>query len=86
LLPTTRKNLKDLGAFAGPEEIEDRLGFTVQAYADDIIFISRTTQGMKLMLSKVEEFTRWAKMEINIKKSATASYLMDSNRYRCSLA
>jgi hypothetical protein len=74
LLQTIGKNLKDVGAFVGPEEVEDRVGFTVQAYADDVIFVSRTIQGMKLMLSKLEEFTRWAKMEVNVEKCAPASY------------
>jgi hypothetical protein len=54
LLQTSGKNLKELGAFVGPEEVEDRVGLTVEASADDLIFISRTTQGMKLMPSKLE--------------------------------
>jgi hypothetical protein len=79
-------NLKDLGAFIGPDEAEERIGFSVQAYADDVIFISRTVRGMTHMLNKFEEFTKWAKMEVNVKKCATASYLIDGNRHRCCLA
>jgi hypothetical protein len=86
LLQADGTSLKHLGAFVGPQDADDRIGFTVQAYADDVIFISRTIQGMKRMLSKLEEFTRWAKMEVNVKKCATAPYLIDSNRHRCSLA
>jgi hypothetical protein len=37
---------------------------------------------MKLMLNRLEEFMRWAKMEVNVKKWTTASYLIDSNRHR----
>jgi hypothetical protein len=86
LLQTVGTNLKQLGAFVGPHEAEDRIGFGIQAYADDVIVISRTTQGMKLILRKLEEFTRWSHLEVNVKKCATASYLIDSNRHRCSLA
>jgi hypothetical protein len=38
------------------------------------------------MLGKLEDFTRWAKMEVNVKKCNTASYVEDSNRHRCSPA
>jgi hypothetical protein len=86
LLQTVGKNLKDQGAFVGPEEGEDRIQFTVQAPPDDLIFISRTTHGMKLTPSKLEELTRWEKMEVSVKKCATRSYLMDSNRRHCGLA
>jgi hypothetical protein len=41
---------------------------------------------MNQMLGELEEFTRWATMEVNVKKCATASYLIDGNRHRCSLA
>jgi hypothetical protein len=41
---------------------------------------------MKLTLSKLEEFTRWGKMEVDVKECAPASYLMGSNRHPCSLA
>jgi hypothetical protein len=86
LLQTVGTNLQNLGASVGPEEAEDRVKFTVQSYADDVIFISRTAEGMRLMLRKLEEFARWSRMDVNVKKCATASYLLDKNRHRCSLS
>jgi hypothetical protein len=41
---------------------------------------------MKLMLNKLKEFTRWVTMDVNVKKCATASSLIDSNGHRCRLA
>jgi hypothetical protein len=58
LLQAIVMNLKDIGAFVGPEEAEHQIGFPVQAYADDVIFIPRTVFGMKRMLNKLEEFAR----------------------------
>jgi hypothetical protein len=86
LLQAVGTNLKDFGTFIGPEEAEDRIEFPVQAYADDIIFISRTIYGMKRMLNKLEEFARCSKMEVNVKRCATVSYIINSNRHRCCLA
>jgi hypothetical protein len=37
------------------------------------------------MLEALEHFTNWSQMEVNVKKCATASYLLDDNRHRCSL-
>jgi hypothetical protein len=34
----------------------------------------------------LEDFVDWSRMEVNVKKCATASYLKDMNRHRCSLA
>jgi hypothetical protein len=42
LLQTVGTSLKHLGAFVGPQDADDRIGFTVQAYAEDVIFISGT--------------------------------------------
>jgi hypothetical protein len=83
---SSRDESERLWAFVGPEEAEHRIGFLIQAYADDVIFISRTVPGMKRILIKIEEFARWSKMEVNVKKCATASYLIDINRHRYCLA
>jgi hypothetical protein len=70
-------------AFIGPEE--DRVMFTVQAYTDDIIFISKTAEDIGKMLRILERFVNWSKMEVNVKKCATISYLCDGNRRQSSL-
>jgi hypothetical protein len=71
------------GAFVGPAE--ERIGFTTQTYADDIIFIARKRENIQKMLEVLEDFTNWSQMEVNVKRCATASYLLDMNRRRCSL-
>jgi hypothetical protein len=38
------------------------------------------------MFEVFEDFVNWSKMEVNVKKCATASYLKDMNRQRFSLA
>jgi hypothetical protein len=38
------------------------------------------------MLEVLADFVDWSKMEVNVKKCTTASYLKDMNRQRCSLA
>jgi hypothetical protein len=65
---------------------EGPINFTIQAYADDIIFISKEPKGIDKMLKVLEQFVEWSKMEANTKKCMTASYLADSSRHRCSLA
>jgi hypothetical protein len=72
------------GALTGPAE--DQIRLTVQAYAGDIIFISNDPDGVAEMLQVLEDFVDSSKMEVNEKKCATASYLIDLNRHRCSLA
>jgi hypothetical protein len=57
-----------------------------QAYADDVVFISKDANGVAAMLQVLEEFVDWSRMEVNVKKCATASSLRDGNRHRCSLA
>jgi hypothetical protein len=73
-----------MGTFVG--QSDDRVGFEIQAYADDVIFISRKPEGIEHMLQVLETFVRWSRMEINVKKCATASYLQDVNGHRSSLA
>jgi hypothetical protein len=41
---------------------------------------------MQQMLNKVENFTQWAHMEVNVKKCNTSSYLIDEDRHRRGLA
>jgi hypothetical protein len=84
LLQAVQKECKLHGAFVGPAG--NRVGFTVQAYADDVIFISKTACGVGSMLRVLERFVDWSRMEVNVKKCSTASYLLDMNRHRSSLA
>jgi hypothetical protein len=56
--------------------------FVVQAYADDIVFMSDRKEGIKDMLLTLEEFTSWARMEVNHKKCETASYILDRDGHR----
>jgi hypothetical protein len=56
--------------------------FTVQAYADDVVFISDDPRGIDQMLRVLDDFTAWSRMEINVKKCATASYVYDDDKRR----
>jgi hypothetical protein len=73
------------GAAVDPDDAEISHRFTIQAYADDVIFISRTVDDMNEMLRKLEDFVRWSQMEVNVKKSAVASYMLDEHGHRSSL-
>jgi hypothetical protein len=83
LLQAVTSECGHLGALTG--SAEDKIRLTVQAYADDVIFISNSPEGVEQMLQVLEEFVDWSRMEVNVKKCATASYLRDMNRHRCSL-
>jgi hypothetical protein len=72
-----------VGAFVGPAE--ERIGFSSQAYADDVILIAGKPERVQRMLEILEDFTNWTQMQGNVKKCATASSLRDENRRRCSL-
>jgi hypothetical protein len=72
-----------LGAWIGLDGEE--VDFAVQAYADDVIFISKEAHGVRSMLEVLERFVDWSRMEVNVKKCATASSLRDMNKHRCSL-
>jgi hypothetical protein len=85
LLQAVGDNLGRCGAFVGPPDAEERIGLTVQAYADDVVFVSRSARDMQTMLGKLEEFERWAGMEVNVDKCATASYAMDAQGHRCTI-
>jgi hypothetical protein len=71
------------GAFVqvGDEKVE----FNVQAYDYDVVFISERPGSVQEMLSTSDEYVQWARMEVNVAKCATASYLIDGNNNRCTL-
>jgi hypothetical protein len=71
LLQAVPKTCEGCGAFVG--SAKDRIEFTVQTYADDIIFISNEANGVRRMLEMLERFVNWYRMEVNVKKCATAS-------------
>jgi hypothetical protein len=50
------------------------------------VFVSQQPEGVMEMLRTPEDFTRWSMMEVNLAKCATASYMIDTQRYRCTLA
>jgi hypothetical protein len=62
-----------------------RIENLIQAYADDVALISQNPEGITAMLKSLEIFTKWAKMELNVKKCTTDSYLFDDDHHRCSL-
>jgi hypothetical protein len=75
-----RRNNND-GAFV---QIDDntRIENSMQAYANDIALISEKEEGIEAMLESLDFFTRWSKMEVNVKKCTTASYLLDQDNHR----
>jgi hypothetical protein len=52
LLQAIKDKCDNCEAFVGPNE--DQIRFAVQAYADDVIFISRKAQGIAKMLGVFE--------------------------------
>jgi hypothetical protein len=75
---------KGMGAYVDTCE-NKRIENLIQEYADDIALISEKPDGIQAMLRTLEVFTKWAKMEINVSKYTTASYLFDQQHHRCSL-
>ena len=53
---------------------------TVQAYADDILLISDTEQGLKNLASTLERFCAATNLTINVDKCRTMSYIVTANR------
>jgi hypothetical protein len=82
LEPLLKIHYEQLGSFVGPTE--DRIGFTVQAHADEVILISREPEGVQRMLEGLEAFLGWPRMEVNVKKCATALSIQEETRHRCS--
>jgi hypothetical protein len=72
-----------LGAYVGT--IEERNGFIAQRYSNDIILIARKSENIEKMLEVRENFMNWSQIEGDVKKCATASFLLDINIRRCSL-
>jgi hypothetical protein len=65
-------------------QIEDkRVGFNVQAYAPDVILASERPWSVQEMLSMLETYVQWARMEVNVAKCAMLSHLIDGNNHRC---
>jgi hypothetical protein len=83
LLEVIRANQRVGGAYVNTSE-ED-IKFDVQAYADDVVFLAQHRDGMSEMLSILEDFTDWARMEVNTSKCATDSYIIDAQRRRTHL-
>jgi hypothetical protein len=82
LLQAMTRQCQRYGAFVGWPG--NQIEFPVQAYADKIIFISKKVEEVRKMLGVFEQFVDWSKIEVNVKKCTTASYLIDGNRHRCS--
>ena len=53
---------------------------TVQAYADDILLLSDTEQGLKNLASTLERFCAATNLTINVDKCRTMSYIVTANR------
>ena len=53
---------------------------SVQAYADDIVIISDTEQGLQSLLDKVTRFCELSRLSINPAKCATLSYTSSGDR------
>jgi hypothetical protein len=83
LLQAIRTQNRGCGAVV--EVSDDHIEFSVQAYADDVALISQEVEGIEAMMRTLEEFVRWSRMEINVTKCATASYVLDDERHRSSL-
>jgi hypothetical protein len=85
LLQAVGDNLGRCGAFIAPPVAEERIGLTVQACSDDVVFVSRSAGDMETMLGKLEEFESWAGMEVNVDKCAIASFRIDVQGHRCGI-
>lgn len=53
---------------------------TVQAYADDILLISDTEEGLRNLASTLEKFCTTTNLEINVEKCRTMSYVVTTTR------
>jgi hypothetical protein len=84
LLQAVTKECEGRGAILGI--VGNRIAFIVQAHVEDIIFISKEANGVGSMLEVLETFIHSSRMEANMKKYATASYLNDVYEHRCNLS
>ena len=55
-------------------------GIAVLAYADDILLLSDSEQGMERLLRTTEEFCQYAKLTVNPKKCRSLSYIVERRR------
>jgi hypothetical protein len=83
LIQAIRRSQAGRGAFV--DVGDERVEFSVQAYADDVVFISQEPEGIQEMLETLGRFVEWSQMEVNAKKCATASYMIDEQRHRSTL-
>jgi hypothetical protein len=83
LLQAIRTQNRGCGAVV--EVSDDHIEFSVQADADNVALISQEVEGIEPMMMTLEEFVRWSRMEINVTKCATASYVLDDEQHRSSL-
>ena len=63
-------------------KINEEVNVTVQAYADDVILFSDSREGMNRNIEIVEQFIRYAKLEVNCNKCHTMSYVINNNNKR----
>jgi hypothetical protein len=62
LLQAVKRESRRFGTIVGWQE--DQIEFAVQAYADDVVFISREVNGVRTMLEILEEFVDWSKWKL----------------------
>jgi hypothetical protein len=67
LLQAITKECGEFRAQIGPTD--EQVQLAVQAYADDVIFISDNPNGVAKMLKVLENFVDWSKMEVNVKSA-----------------
>jgi hypothetical protein len=80
LIRAIRANPQLGGAFVNTPNVDIR--FDIQAYADDVVFMAQRPDGMGNMLAVLQDYTDWARMDVNTSKCATASYVTDAQRRR----
>ena len=56
------------------------MNFSAQAYADDIVLLSDTEQGMTNLLKTIEKFCSYSKMKVNPNKCTTWSYINSNGK------
>jgi hypothetical protein len=64
ITPGSRKEMLECRAFVG--QANEKIVFTVQAYADDVIFISKEPKGIRKVLQVLEQFVDWSQMKVNV--------------------
>jgi hypothetical protein len=81
LLESIKRDENMRGAYLRTKE--ELLGkVTIQVYADDVIFCSERENGITRIFQIMDQFVEWSRMEINVSRCATMSYISDENRRR----